>query len=145
MSEELKVRVSIGGYSGSDGPGAYIQIEDDASSIQIIDVRMTHEQFGQILSGRSMVRVATADVNVRDERIGKTREHKEVEIPIPDSIRSLCYGKKNDPKKVKNFFKPYEVDGWEANYDDAANGHRVVSHGRNENLTVMRIGFIRYV
>lgn len=77
---ELATRMQISwGTGGSGDHYAHIAIEDQASRLIILEFRLSAEQFGELMSGKSM-RGISADFTSYPDRLGKRMEHDTVKL-----------------------------------------------------------------
>lgn len=110
-----------------------IAIEDDASSINFVEARMSLENFAEALTGLGFVDI---DFTVRGlENIGKTRERKTVEINLGktdyDGLKELAL---SEARKIES--DGWVCDGYFSNQD---------SFRYKDGNTICRAGFVRYV
>jgi hypothetical protein len=141
----LKCEVRLSHWSGGGEPseGTDILLTDEASGVQFAQVRLTTEEFGQLMRGRG---AADCPTEVRGlDLLGKRRESKSevVEFAI-DRLKSDWQGGNHSltapaKKYAKGVLAPFEVDGWEARMSDLTNHHRRV--GQNG----VEVTFVRYV
>lgn len=112
-----------------------ITIEDDASSINFVEGRMSLENFMEALTGLGFVDI---DFEVRGlENIGKTREHKTVEIALGDNVG---YGEERYTIAIQKA-KELEVDGWVSQkYFNSQSSFFYAG-----DILFCRAGFVRYV
>lgn len=103
-------------HSNVDGRYAQLSIRDSTSGQRLIDVRLTAEQFLDLMSATS-VRVQGAQLPTHPERIGKRSQNV---------TTSLGREAKQTPEQVRD---AYLADGWESVRIDKTNfGHRVVAY-----------------
>lgn len=75
---ETPVRLSVSHFSGSSD-GWSIRVEDDKSSILILDIELTHEQFARVIGSQPTVVPATL---YQSDKYGKEMEVERVCIPL---------------------------------------------------------------
>lgn len=99
------------------GSADYVNIEfrDEKAGVLIAQAEVDISNFGEAITGLAHVS-CQIKVNPSD-KIGKTREHKTVEIETPDQ---LSY----DTPVLKDLLKPHEVDGWVGRIQDLQNMHK---------------------
>ncbi len=130
MKAKHKGHISISRFTGNTEPrnGIVIQISDDKSSNAVINITLTPEQFGNVVTGLGYVECTFELFSLKN--IGKTLEVKTEKIPVKKYQHS--------DEEIKALCKPFEVDGWSAHYDDFKNHHKI-------NKNVVTVGFSRYV
>ena len=114
-----KVGVWIGRVtSNTEGAFISIEIQDEASRIRIVEVKMTLEEFAQCVTGMSLMDIPAefGDLSL----IGKQMEVKVIEIS------GLDYSTWKDRNR---FIKPFEADGWKAEDKEEMNHHRMSKNG----------------
>lgn len=142
MSNEYKGRISIGRVHCGDQPD-YMRIEltDEDSQIQCIEIKLSLQQFAEALTGRGHVE-CTFETRGLD-LLGSVAEHKEELVPIP----SYDYQRSKSARSsaLARALKPYETDGWRARREDAENHHRFVKMDKDGKRHIQRISFDRWV
>lgn len=111
-----------------------ITIRDESSCITLFDGQMTLENFAQCITGLGYVEIDFALNKV--ENVGKTREHKTVEIELGET------GYTNARKEIAiEKLKELESDGWVLNDTLSSQGSFFYKNGKN----YCRAMFVRYV
>lgn len=111
----------------------HIAIKDETSRVEFMEITMTLEQFGDMLSAPRMVE---CDFKLRAvDRIGMIAENKTEIVPVD-------YGHEYNRAKRKKIaaaaLRPFEVDGWSAREGDIDNPHCHTKDG-------YRVVFFRHV
>lgn len=126
----LKGNLSITRPHYSDGTKLiHINLTDESSGCQVVEIRLSPEQFAEVLVGSSQ-RGCEFDFNDSGV-IGKIREYKEEIVPRPKKYK--------DKEEVAEILKPFEIDGWKGHKEDVTNSHLWVGTGN------VMVGFHRYV
>lgn len=129
---ELEATVSVVRWHGNGEEGWNLRIEDAASGLQVIEVKLSNEQFGQMIGAQVTKAEASYWAN---PNIGKRLEHAtisadlfqrdfprtgmdEAEAAQLAETRALVVR----TAMVRQGFSP--EDGWEAEALDHYNGHR---------------------
>ena len=113
----------------------HIQLEDDKSSCNVINIYMNITEFGKVITGLSYVD-CTFELNTSGV-VGKKRENKTELIFVEDDVFSIQYG-----KNYSELLKPYEVDGWEGREEDLHNHH---NHVKKDKKNYIRVSFTRFL
>ena len=94
---------------GRMGSGIALEIMDEASGTKVVDIKLSHEEFGRIISTQGL----TVEGVVGDalHLIGKRREIKNVELNIE---RPIAVNAEEAAKVIADHCKPHKVDGWVA-------------------------------
>lgn len=125
-------RISISRITGGDEDKIHIEIRENRSGVQFLDIEMGVAEFGYAVTGLSG---QNCKFELRQlEHVGKLRECKQVCVPF-----EVCYA--NEPERsrlAKKALAPYEVDGWSGYKDDLFNMHRHTKDGFN-------VTFVRFV
>jgi hypothetical protein len=133
MSEVSNFRAGMISISRPQGDGCdYISIEvnDKSSGVEFIELRISYADFAEAITGLSGIPI-TFKTRFLD-KIGKLREHKEVNV-----VTFVSY-KRYTKEEANAILAPYEVDGWKGRTDDLNNNHRRTKTGYN-------VTFVRYV
>lgn len=114
--KKIPVDISISSYlGGPNGSGWTVTITDANAHVQIIEVELTHEQMGRVLSSQ---RIPGLKGKITDEKgyacIGKKHEIDEILVPIED-VSKLGFGKQNDALRERAFkmAAEFEDGSWE--------------------------------
>lgn len=134
---ELEVDVSLVRWSGGGDTGWSLRIEDKASRLSVIEVKLSNEQFGQMVG--SMATTVPADYWANDN-IGRTLETGTVIAPLTykdfpkmdtpeDNLADLEDDRSMKVQRamVEQGFSP--LHGWEHETLDRVNGHRLSAEG----------------
>lgn len=129
---KLKARVSI---SRSSHGGIVIEVRDEDSRIQFLQLEMSAEAFGEAVTGLSE-RDAEAEVYGL-ELLGTRAEHKHERISVGSGVTwEGCEA------AAAEALSSLEVDGWRARRSDVSNQH---NWRRERGRWVLTIGLFRYV
>lgn len=104
MLKNITARVSLS-INGDHYGGTKLKIEDAASSLQFLEIKITDKQLALILSRMCSVE-CEAKVNLLD-KIGKKMEHKPFEFEMPKKSQW------RDKKIAKVLAVKNVPDGWE--------------------------------
>lgn len=113
-TKQVRATVSFHSFSSNVIPdGINLTVDDGSSGTRVLELTLSYEAVGQMLSGRQV----ECEMDIWDafERVGKTHQHKTVQVGIP--IR----GDLND---LKRQIQQYETDGWVADMPTAWNSHK---------------------
>ena len=137
----LPARISISRPSRGDGK-QYIKIEilDDKSHCQAVEVQIGYAEFAQALTGLGHIE---CQMEFNDSGIiGKKREHKSMIVKIPSFLSS----DKKYAKALRAVLEVYEEDGWRAYDSSAVNPHNwTKTQEREEGFHNVNVTFTRYV
>ena len=127
---EYKGNISISRFSGTGDlkRGILIQLSDATSSNPVVQITLTPEDFGNVISGLGYIDCTFELYNLKN--IGKTLEVR------TEKIVTAKYEHSDD--EIKSLCKPYEKDGWHAHYGDFKNHHK-------KGNGFVTVGFSRYV
>lgn len=132
---EFPGSISISRVSCSHEPDyVSIKIIDETSHARFAEIRMTFEQLGLAITGRSEV---DCIVDFREEApIGKRRELKYELVPAPPDRQITA-------EEGVALLAPFEVDGWKGQL-------RELHNSRNDRLgpggeKLRRVAFVRYI
>lgn len=118
-----------------------ISITDSSSGVPVVEVRMSVEEFANVLFGSGHRPCDYSWWDGAVDRFGKAVERKNESVWLPRSARG-------NQALIRSALTVYEVDGWIASDSDADNHHRISSHyekqGRVEGY-IANVGFHRYV
>jgi hypothetical protein len=105
---------------------------DDANGSRIVDVYMTPEQFGLMISGLSNqeCKFALTNLNV----VGKKREIKTELVPYSDY--------RNNEEEMRKALAPFEIDGWKAIKGQLGNHHYRLFV---DDTQVYSVNFVRFI
>ena len=139
-AKDLKAKLSLSRImNAADGPRIRVEVEDSASGTCFLEMEMSAETLGLVLTGASYQDV---DVSVRGfDLLGMKHENKTVTIEIGDDCPW-------ESEKFRAYMlprvAPFEVDGWKASeYDlQSMNHHRREKGGGKKTYAV---AFFRYV
>lgn len=110
MIELNDPRITISRVSYNKGDDYIsISVEERESCLEIIDIKISFEDFGKAITGLSM-QPCKAKLNT-NPNINKTREHK---IEIVDFLKYPVYD--INENQFSKCVKSIEVDGWKASY-----------------------------
>lgn len=138
MLKKLKGKISIGKVSCSDQDDYMrIQITDDSSSIQVIEIEMSLLTFAMAITGSGYLDV---DYKLsKTDNLGKKLEVKHAEITLGENDDWV----EVDDQAIRKAIAKFEVDGWMGCDSDAKNWHNHVARvGAPANT--FRISFHRY-
>ena len=125
MKENLEAKVSLSSVQCNNIPNYIsIEVEDANSGLRIIELCMSYEALGKIITGHGAIPVIAKYVNTLDN-IGKRLE---VKIEMVQGIDSRV-NKEEFKEMFKKAVKPYEVDGWKADAEDSFNFHKHTPKG----------------
>jgi hypothetical protein len=132
--------------SGRDDPRPItIAIEDALSGITVIEAHVALSAFAEAVTGFGERPCELEWHPAAAALIGRRREHKRLEVPIPP----LPWSKQDEARRrvlIRAAIAPYEADGWRGRDSDAENGHnRVQGATGPRGESVMRISFDRWV
>lgn len=132
-------RLSIGRVICSDQHDYIrIQLNDQISGSMIFEGAMKLANYAKCITGLSSVDIR--GMHIASRRVGKTSEHKTVEITF---LRYMGCGPKARQKIVQDTIAKYEVDGWIGRVEDAFNHHHHVQTKADN--SVYKVTFHRYV
>lgn len=122
-------KLSISSVSSNVSPYRFVNITlvDEASRTTVIDLNITHEEFGQAITGLSERDCRFA---IRGEKVGKIREHCEKVIELDfrpqwDYVKGIL--RPQDQAKISKVIANLTCDGWYPCWEDFTNQHRAVS------------------
>lgn len=117
----------------SDNRTVRITVGDEASQIEFLEVRLTLEEFGTLLTGG---REVDCEFKLKGaEKVGMISQNKEEIVPVPKEVR---YSTDREGALSAKLLAPFEVDGWKARKGDLFNHHRQTEDG-------YRVVFFRHV
>jgi len=117
----------------SDEDYIAIEITDALSGTKFLQVELTAEVLGLVLTGLSF---QECKFNLhRVDLVGKKREHKSELVPRPKKYRD----DKKAAEEADGLLAPFEIDGWKAHRYDLYNHHNWVKDD------MVQVGFIRFV
>lgn len=128
--KKYKGRISIGRFTGNIAPykGVTIQLSDENSSNPVVEITLTIQEFGDVISGLGYTDCEFSVYSMKN--IGKKLEVKTEKIAVKKYEHS--------DEEIKDLCKPFEVDGWSAHYGDFKNHHKISKN-------IVTVGFSRYV
>lgn len=130
-------RISIAKLTSNTEPNyMLIQIEDESSGIEFVEVKLSLENFAQAITGLGHVPCKFKTRGL--EKIGLIREHKVEEVYI--NFHTHPTQKASAKSAITNF----ETDGWKGWIEDAFNHHNFVREHAKD-IDVYRINFDRWV
>jgi hypothetical protein len=131
---QFKGKITIGKYiSNYENPTpVHIEIEDDKSTVRIVEVEMSLEDFADAVLGHGYKDCIFKIKNV--DKLGKEFQHKNEVINNPYNFKEAT------EEQYKELLKPYEVDGWVGNWEGFTNYHNAVKRTNN-----YQIHFARWV
>jgi hypothetical protein len=127
----LKGKLNFGFASSSHDPD-YIRLEiiDATSRVHFLEVRVDPEQFARAAFGHRGEVDCTFELR-RPDLIGTQHENKTELVPWSDIVTrdtiTKFKGGRDDEElspEVRDWLKPFEVDGWRAYVKDVFNYHR---------------------
>lgn len=130
---KLRAKVDISRWMRGDGGDIEILVRDELSGLVFARIELDFDDFARatILSRAAV----PAKVELMGtEYLGCVREHKTEQIHIPGGVHADGWS-----ERIEAAIKPFEVDGWMGNREDARNQHCRV--GKD----TQKIGFRRYV
>lgn len=123
------------GPRGSGQRHIGIEVTDTLSRTRFLHLRIGYEEFTRAVTGESHV---PCRFELCPQYVGLVREHKTVEVFVPD-------GEFSEREAVASrAVAVHETDGWAGRASDAMNQHKLVE-GRVEGGTRYRVSFVRYV
>ncbi len=123
MTVKGKCQVVVTRPQGRKGTDVCIQVTDELSHVQFVEIYMDHEQFSVALG--SSIGIGEFELRGVDV-VGMTAENKTEVVPFKCG---------DDPAEA---LAPFEVDGWKGRSGDLGNMHRHVGNG-------YRVVFFRHV
>jgi len=133
---KLKGNISIGKYMNSremERP-VHINIVDESSSIQFLEVNLSLEEFALVLTGLSGV---NCELETRSlDLVGTVRETKFEMVPTPEKFTYLP--EKERLKLAGECVAPFEVDGWRGRDSDMLNHYNQSKDGMSFKVTFVR-------
>jgi len=135
----MKGRISINKVTCQAPEKDYviIELEDELSSVEFVQARMSLETFGRALFGLSSLPV---EFELRGlDKVGKKLENKIEEVFIPCETELYA-----TDKEIRQAIKKYEVDGWIGRDENAKNHHNWVGYRGIDGYTA-RVIFRRWV
>jgi hypothetical protein len=127
----LKVRATCSRYQSTSGRnGVSLSLEDDTSRLRVLELDMTLEQFGQLITGLSIPDIE-AEVNLMDERLGKKHENLQIVVPNLTKVwedRDLAVRLfiAADPELAGKGWEPDTLPERPNNHRIAEEGYRVI-------------------
>lgn len=110
MNAKYEGRITIG-TTTSNMTDDYITInlKDKNSGLQVIEIQMSHEEFGKAIGGQGYI---PARYNVYDNRhlLGKKKEGKLIQLKIPNTFDREKFEAEVDLAFART---PYAKEGWE--------------------------------
>lgn len=113
---KLKGKISISRWSGPDGPGIGIRIQDELSGIEFVDADMTIEEYGLLISGLASRPI---EMEVRGlQNVGKKRIHEKRHASISEEfLKANGYARYGDHKTKTKTYEQYidehlQQEGW---------------------------------
>lgn len=147
MEKELQGSIRFGAVSDTRGDGyVSIELEDNNSGIQFLEIKLSHEEFGRLVGTNGSV---DCKYTVRGaENIGKVYDHKKGTIKVPaDVYRKLTTSVKYDDQKEKlgQWLKQNaKEEGWHISAYLGSRGSIVGSGSDGEPVT-LNFTYFRYV
>src|SRR3990167_5932235 len=92
-----------------------LRIEDEASRTLIVEVELSWEQWGKLVTGRTAVN--GLPLVLMADRAGLKYEHKTEKVPLA----KCAYADRQ--ATAERAVAPFEVDGWAGHYRDWLNHH----------------------
>lgn len=116
--------ISIARQMGGEDDGCIcIEVTDETSRVQFIEIKLTTAELGAALTGSSY---RPCKFGLRCvEKVGMKAECKEENVHFTDQY---LRGSALDSAKTRAL-KPFEVDGWIGRREDLGNGHRATKNG----------------
>lgn len=120
----------------------WIRVEDEISQMRVIEVEMTPEVFGNVVTGLGY---QPCEFDFNDSGlVGMKAENKTeiVTLPPGESPYGMSEGRERE------ILSPYCVDGWRPRWGDLSNGHNIVRPKKGEKddgVTRMAVVFFRHV
>ena len=125
----MKGTIGIRRYTPGDE--IHIRVEDETSHTEFLDVTLTLEQLGSLVSRSGNV---DCTFELRAQYVGMIYEYKELVVPVPQFYPT--------PQQIETALIPYEVEGWEGRRSDVGNHHK---HAKVDGQDAYRVHFGRYV
>lgn len=129
----MKGKISISAPFGSDCDYINIEVVDELSGTEFVEIHVKYADFAQALTGRGRI---DCDFELRAAHVGKTREIK------TESVFVSKFGN-NQASATRDALKPFEVDGWTGYDQDAMNHHRCT--GYTKDGAYYTVTFTRFV
>lgn len=136
MKINTSIRISRTTSSQKPYDSMTIIVTDDASHLNVLEMRLSMEDFAKCITGMSLHSIP-AEIEEGDFRtaLGKERQTKTEHIPVF----------KRDFSKVQKAAKLYEKDGWISNVPSAdPYAHRAWGTDAEGNITYA-VDFVRWV
>jgi hypothetical protein len=122
MLPNLEGRIEI---ARSSNDKVRIRLYDHQAGVRVVEIELTLEQFALAITNMSTP--CLFDFNDSGV-VGKVQNIKHETIFVPGSLYDTTNGRPKTRATVKKALKPYEVDGWEGDWDLALNGHYVAKY-----------------
>lgn len=122
---KFKAHVRMGQYTGGpEGGGLFIDVEDEASGVNVINIRLTRAEAGELITGGQ----AEGEGNVVGEtgyaRIGKQHEHRRILVP---GLTSSTWNDRDELTRVA--MKTWGLDDWIPDVESKFNFHKSNAEG----------------
>lgn len=136
----VNARIGLARYSGASHQGWQVTVEDADAGIRLIELRLTDEQFGQVIGGTVNL---PAEVTVDPEHIGKKLETRRERVPLSNAE---AHDRANFSDNLNAAARDHQRDnrtlwpshGWTAEVDRTFNHHRFNDDG-------YEVMFVRWV
>lgn len=140
MSKRLKASIHVGRVFGHNVTHpVVIEIGDDLSGTRILDVEMTLEQYGDLVSGSGTVECSVDLYNC--DKVGKRVESKTEFVPFS---WAGWHGKDAALKKAAaKAAAPFLIDGWESYRESDFSNHHCSTERKG--IKGQNVVFWRYV
>ncbi len=130
-----KGRISIN--RPRNGDYICIEIRDESSGVEFVEVRIKYNEYAQLMTGLSGVRceIITRGLHL----VGMIREQKVVEVFVPDGD---CATREDRARAATEL---HEGDGWKGNFRAALNHHNQIANKRAGDGAWYKVDFVRHV
>lgn len=134
----MKGRIHISRPSYGSGKEAIcIEVIDESSGVQFIELEMALADFTKAVTGQAHVDVEFELRGV--DLVGMVRENKTEEVYMPDGD----YDKRE--QRAARALKKQEVDGWKGRIDDCLNMHKRIGSHPKKKGSIYSVTFTRHV
>ena len=135
----LDGKISIHAEMGSRERRVVIFIEDELSTLEILQIEMDMADFGNAITGHGHIPMKF--ILQDTSKVGKKHEVKTEEVTFN---RHNPGGAVLD-EEINRAIHEYEVDGWIGNRKDAKNWHHRLARKDSEETITYKINFHRWI
>lgn len=136
--KRLEGRMTISVIRGTEVPFIRVQLEDAASGASFLAAEVSLENFARMVTGQG--HIPCEFVLRGTELLGLKKEVKTVMVPIP---RMDGLSEDRREQMVRDYFAPFETEGWAGRVSDAFNWHNRIRG--DEFMETFKVTFVRYV